>query len=45
MGLYLTKVITDSLLIKIEVESTPGIGSTFTLIFPDRNEIHQVMGM
>lgn len=45
MGLYLTKVITDSLLIKIEVDSTPGEGSTFTLIFPDRNEIHQVMGM
>ncbi len=45
MGLYLTKAITDSLLIKIEVDSTPGEGSTFTLTFPDRNDFHHVMGM
>ncbi|MGM8216529.1 sensor histidine kinase [Bacillaceae bacterium W0354] len=42
MGLYLSKKVSDALEIKIEVESTPGEGSTFRLIFPHKNEFEEV---
>ena len=45
MGLYLTKKIADHLKINIEVTSEPGIGSTFTLTFPERNDFDQIRGM
>ncbi|RAR44401.1 sensor histidine kinase [Paenibacillus sp. MDMC362] len=45
MGLYLTQKVTDALLIRIQVESRPGIGTTFTLIFPKRNDFVSVTGM
>ncbi len=45
MGLYLTQKVADALLIRIQVESRPGIGTTFTLIFPKRNDFVSVTGM
>lgn len=45
MGLYLTQKVTDALLIRIQVESKPGIGTTFTLIFPKRNDFVSMTGM
>lgn len=32
-------------MIRIQVESKPGIGTTFTLIFPKRNEFVSITGM
>lgn len=45
MGLYLTQKVADALLIRIQVESRLGIGTTFTLIFPKRNDFVSVTGM
>lgn len=45
MGLYLTQKVADALLIRIQVESKPGIGTTFTLIFPRRNDFVSMTGM
>lgn len=45
MGLYLTQKVADALLIRIQVESRPGIGTTFTLIFPKRNDFVSFTGM
>lgn len=45
MGLYLTKKVTEALMIRIQVESKPGIGTTFTLIFPKRNDFVSITGM
>ncbi|EGG36852.1 sensor histidine kinase [Paenibacillus sp. HGF5] len=45
MGLYLTKKVAEALMIRIQVESKPGIGTTFTLIFPKRNEFVSITGM
>ncbi|MFN2744861.1 MULTISPECIES: sensor histidine kinase [Bacillus] len=45
MGLYLAKKAAKSLLIDIEIDSKPGAGATFTLIFPKRNEFVRVIGM
>lgn len=45
MGLYLTQKVADALLIRIQVESKPGIGTTFTLIFPKRNGVVSITGM
>lgn len=45
MGLYLTQKVADALLIRIQVESRPGIGTTFSLIFPKRNDFVSVTGM
>ncbi|MDL1160072.1 sensor histidine kinase [Yersinia pestis] len=45
MGLYLTQKVADALLIRIQVESKPGIGTTFTLIFPKRNDVVSITGM
>lgn len=45
MGLYLTQKVADALLIRIQVESRRGIGTTFTLIFPKRNDFVSVTGM
>ncbi|MGG3504077.1 sensor histidine kinase [Paenibacillus lautus] len=45
MGLYLTQKVADALLIRIQVESKPGIGTTFTLIFPKRNDFVSMTGM
>ncbi|OIB02299.1 histidine kinase [Paenibacillus sp. LC231] len=45
MGLYLTQKVADALLIRIQVESRLGIGTTFTLIFPRRNDFVSMTGM
>ncbi|MFC7371451.1 sensor histidine kinase [Fictibacillus iocasae] len=45
MGLYLAKKAADSLHIAIQVRSTPGHGSEFTLIFPKQNEMSRIIGM
>ncbi|MCT1398239.1 sensor histidine kinase [Paenibacillus sp. p3-SID867] len=45
MGLYLTQKVADALLIRIQVESKPGTGTTFTLIFPRRNDFVSMTGM
>ncbi|MFC1283978.1 sensor histidine kinase [Bacillus paralicheniformis] len=45
MGLYLAKKAAKPLLIHIEVDSKPGAGTTFTLIFPKRNEFSRVLGV
>lgn len=45
MGLYLTKSVAEPLLIDIQVASTPGQGTTFTLTFPRENDFLRVTGM
>ncbi|MDU4697466.1 MAG: sensor histidine kinase [Paenibacillus sp.] len=45
MGLYLTKKAAESLSIRIEVESTPGVGTAFTLYFPRSNTYVYTLGM
>lgn len=45
MGLYLTKKVAEALMIRIQVESKPGFGTTFTLIFPKRNDFVSITGM
>lgn len=45
MGLYLTQKAANALLIRIQVESKPGIGTTFTLIFPKKNDVVRIIGM
>ncbi|MEH7093782.1 sensor histidine kinase [Neobacillus vireti] len=45
MGLYLTKKISESLLIHIDVLSEPGVGTIFTLTFPRKNEFGAILGM
>ena len=45
MGLYLTKQAALALHIKISVESTVGEGTTFTLLFPKRNEFDSVISV
>jgi two-component system, OmpR family, bacitracin resistance sensor histidine kinase BceS len=45
MGLFLAKKAAKPLLIKIGVQSKPGTGTTFTLIFPKRNEFVRITGM
>ncbi|ESU31980.1 hypothetical protein G3A_13825 [Bacillus sp. 17376] len=45
MGLYLASKAAQPLKLRIDVESAPGKGSTFTLIFPKNNEFLQITGM
>ncbi|WP_045514603.1 sensor histidine kinase [Neobacillus niacini] len=45
MGLYLAKKVAKPLLINIDVHSKLGIGTTFTLIFPKRNQFLNITGM
>lgn len=45
MGLYLTNKAAKLLQINIEVESKPGIGSTFSLVFPKPNQFHRISSM
>lgn len=45
MGLYLAKKAADSLFIQISVQSTPGIGTTFSLTLPNRNDFVRITGM
>lgn len=45
MGLYLANKAAESLLIRIEVESSLGSGATFRLIFPVPNDFVQTTGM
>lgn len=45
MGLYLTQKVAVALLIRIQVKSKPGIGTTFTLIFPRQNDVVSITGM
>ncbi|MFC4803163.1 sensor histidine kinase [Neobacillus sp. GCM10023253] len=45
MGLYLAKKASQPLFIHIEVRSKLGEGTTFTLIFPKRNEFLHISGM
>ncbi|GAA0304887.1 OmpR family two-component system bacitracin resistance sensor histidine kinase BceS [Gracilibacillus halotolerans] len=42
MGLYLAKKAADSLHIRINVESEEGVGTTFTLLFPEKNTFAQL---
>jgi signal transduction histidine kinase len=44
LGLFLVKLQTESLGGKVEIESAPGIGSSFTVIIPDAaNPDHQII--
>lgn len=45
MGLYLAQKAAGTLLIRIEAASTPEAGTTFTLVFPERNALMQMTGM
>lgn len=45
MGLYLVKSIANSLQIKIDVQSKVGEGTTFTITFPQKNELVSITGM
>ena len=45
MGLYLTKQAALVLNIRISVESAVGEGTTFTLLFPKRNEFESVISV
>src|SRR5699024_4776539 len=45
MGLYLVKNATKSLHINIDVQSNLGEGTTFNLIFPNKNEFIAITGM
>lgn len=45
MGLYLIKKAADSLHIKMHVQSKLGEGTTFTLLFPKRNDFVHITGM
>lgn len=45
MGLYLAKKAAETLLIRIDVNSARGEGTTFSLTFPHRNEFHRLTGM
>ncbi|KGX91344.1 histidine kinase [Pontibacillus halophilus JSM 076056 = DSM 19796] len=45
MGLYLAKRIADNLRIRVTVNSIYGEGSTFTLFFPNQNDIDHVRSM
>jgi len=45
MGLYLAARAAETLRIRIDVRSQPGTGSTFTLLFPKRNDFHSMTGM
>ncbi|MED4224046.1 sensor histidine kinase [Neobacillus cucumis] len=45
MGLYLTQKIAKPLLIHIDVISELGVGTTFTLTFPQKNEFGTISGM
>lgn len=42
MGLYLARKAAQSLLIHIEVQSKLNVGTTFSLIFPKRNDFHHI---
>ncbi|TCJ03889.1 sensor histidine kinase [Cytobacillus praedii] len=45
MGLYLSKKAADSLQVRINVQSRLSAGTTFTLIFPKKNEFVNITGM
>ncbi|PFA68072.1 histidine kinase [Bacillus sp. AFS015802] len=45
MGLYLTKKVSESLLITIEAESKRGEGTKITLTFPEKNDFVQLTGV
>ncbi|MFD1705151.1 sensor histidine kinase [Siminovitchia sediminis] len=45
MGLYLAKKAAEWLMIQLHVTSVPGEGSTFTLIFPKKNEFVNLTSM
>jgi len=45
MGLYLAEKAAKLLLIHIEVQSEPGAGTTFSLVFPKHNPFDQITGM
>ncbi|MCR8849899.1 sensor histidine kinase [Rossellomorea sp. SC111] len=45
MGLYLTKRVSESLLISIDIESKRGEGTRITLTFPEKNDFVQLTGV
>lgn len=45
MGLYLTQKVAHALMIRIDVSSKLGIGTTFTLTFPKKNEFVSITSM
>ncbi|KPL58225.1 sensor histidine kinase [Rossellomorea vietnamensis] len=45
MGLYLTKRVSETLLISIDIESKRGEGTRITLTFPEKNDFVQLTGV
>lgn len=45
MGLYVTRKVADTLLVQIDVTSEPDVGTTFTLIFPEKNTLVDLTSM
>jgi OmpR family two-component system bacitracin resistance sensor histidine kinase BceS len=45
MGLYLARKAADTLHVQITVHSEVGVGTTFTLAFPQPNELVRITGM
>ncbi len=45
MGLYLVQKVSETLLIKIDVQSERDVGTTFTLTFPNKNEVLHITSM
>ena len=45
MGLYLTKRVSEPLLISIDIDSKRGEGTTVTLTFPEKNDFVQLTGV
>lgn len=45
MGLYLVRKVTETLLIQIDVKSKRDVGTTFTLTFPNKNEVLHIKSM
>ncbi len=43
LGLYLVKKLTDKMGHRIDVESTPGKGSTFSIVFPQENQFFKIL--
>lgn len=45
MGLYLARMVSETLLTQLDVQSERHVGTTFTLTFPNENELTSLRGM